>query len=252
MDLDKLNSATKYPSIQTYHQMGQRGRINSKVQVGFPPGEKLYLSEKVDGTNGRILLLHDGPRDYIVGSREEFLFAKGDLIWNTTYEIKTVLAPIADRMEESTKPGHVLVYFFEVYGAGLPAAKQYTAGKAMGARVFDVCSVPLEILEMPIEKIASWRDHGGQSFCREEEIDIAAGSIMVDRTPYLGAVDEIPTGLEDTYEWMKQFRTSRCHLGGGTGRSEGIVARTADRKAVAKLRFEDYEKTLGIQRGGAG
>lgn len=248
MDLDKLNSATKYPSILTYHEMGDRGRLKDVVQVPFPAGQPIHLTEKVDGTNGRIVLLSNGPRDYIIGSREEFLFAKGDLIWNTTYEIKTVLEPIADRLERDPR-NQVIAYFFEIYGAGLPAAKQYTGGKAMGARIFDVCTVPFEILEKPIEQIASWRDHGGQWFWLEKEIDLAAGGIRVERAPSWGTVGSLPTSIEAVYEWLKAFEKSRCDLGGGQGRAEGVVARTNDRKTIAKFRFEDYERTLGVKRG---
>jgi hypothetical protein len=37
-------------------------------------------------------------------------------------------------------------------------------------------------------------------------------------------------------------------MGDGLGRAEGVVIRTHDRKKIAKLRFEDYEKTLGVRR----
>ena len=245
MDLEKLNSATKYPSILTYHEMGDRGRLVPTVQVPFPAGQTVHLTEKVDGTNGRIVVLPNGLRRYIIGSREEFLFAQGDLIWNTTYEIKAVLEPIAERIH--INPERIVVYFFEVYGAGLPAAKQYTDKKAIGVRIFDVCTVSPEILEKPVQQIASWRDHGGQWFWREEEIDLAAGSIRVDRTPSFGSAESLPTSIQNTYDWMKAFEKSRCDLGGGQGRAEGVVARIADRKAVAKLRFEDYDRTLGIR-----
>lgn len=46
MDLRKLNSATKYPSILTYHEMGDRGRLNPTVQVPFLEGQDILVSEK--------------------------------------------------------------------------------------------------------------------------------------------------------------------------------------------------------------
>ena len=262
MDLDNLSSATKYPSILTYHGMGDRGRLTPLVQVPFPAGEPIHLTEKVDGTNGRIVILRRGPRDYIIGSREEFLFAQGDLIWNTTYQIKPVLAPLGDwltqmlhsSIEYNIKYGSAVVFFMEVFGAGLPSAKEYTDGKEMGARIFDVCTVPLEILEKPIEQIASWRDHGGQSFWTSRGIDDAVKwqddscPVKLERVPSLGQAEALPTSIEATYEWLKQFEKSKCDLGGGQGRAEGVVARTADRKTIAKFRFEDYERTLGVKR----
>jgi len=257
MNLAKLNSATKYPSILTYHEAGDRGRLKDVVQVPFPAGQPIYVTEKVDGTNGRIVMLPDGPRAYIIGSREEFLFAQGDLIWNTTYDIKTVLEPIAERLSKVIKPSNgtqIVVYFFEIYGAGLPSAKQYTNGKTIAARLFDVASVPLEILEKPIEKISSWRDYEGQRFWTGEKLDAVMSdlartySVSVERVPFAAEAQSLPTSIAATYEWLKQFERSRCDLGGGKGRAEGVVVRTADRKTIAKLRFEDYERTLGVKR----
>jgi hypothetical protein len=74
-DLRKLNSATEYPSIPTYHALGERGVLLND-HVSFH-GQGIVATEKVDGTNSRITLMPDGC--YLVGSREELLHAKGDL-----------------------------------------------------------------------------------------------------------------------------------------------------------------------------
>lgn len=246
MDIDKLNSATKYPSILTYHEMGERGRLSPTVQVPFPAGEEILLTEKLDGTNGRIVVLPDGPRRYIIGSREEFLFAEGDLIFSQQYGIVQTLRPIADQMP---KHASIAVYFFEVFGASLPAAKQYTDGKTVAARLFDVALIPADVLDMPIEKIAGWRDHGGQPFADEQVLDNTVSQFpWAIRVPFLGTRVTLPSALEATYEWLSAHRKSSCDLGGGQGRAEGVVVRTRDRKAIAKLRFEDYERTLGVKR----
>lgn len=247
MDLDRLNSATKYPSILTYHEMGDRGRLSETVQVSFPAGQKLFVTEKVDGTNGRIVFLPDGPRKYLIGSREEFLTAQGDLIPNPTYGIVKALEDLAVRsgaVEDS-----VQVLFLEVFGGDLPAAKQYSAQKGVGLRLFDSAFVPLDILDQPRDKIAHWRDHGGQVFRTTEDLELLAAGLSVAPVPALATVDTLPTGVKDTYDWLKSFQKSRVDLGGGLGRSEGVVVRTADRKTIAKLRFEDYERTLGIKKG---
>lgn len=34
MDLKKMNSLTKYPSILTYHQLGERGRLTEELSEG--------------------------------------------------------------------------------------------------------------------------------------------------------------------------------------------------------------------------
>jgi hypothetical protein len=266
MDLKKLNSATKYPSILTYHEMGDRGRLSPTVQVPFAPGETVYVTEKVDGTNGRIVLLpesrpisHGTDRTFLIGSREEFLYAEGDLLRSPEYGIVDTLLPIAKDLVNG-KSDVILVFFFEVYGGDLPAAKQYTAKKEIGVRSFDVARVPMEVLEQPVEKIAHWRDHGGQEFLTEKALDdeilflngylsnLSKDAPKVERVPRLPLVQPLPTGVEATYEWLKVYENSRVGLTDGKGRSEGVVVRSMDRKAIAKIRFEDYERTLGVKR----
>jgi len=258
IDVKKLNSATKYPSILTYHEMGDRGRLNPKVQVPFADGREIFVTEKVDGTNGRIVvlpdpapILHHGPRRWLIGSREELLTAQHDLVYPPDYGIVEALRPIAEAL-----PAHkelVQVWFFEVFGGDLPASKQYSNAKRIAVRLFDQASIPLAILDMPIDKIASWRDHGGQAFADEAvlaltETVVNAERFSLARVPALGRVTSIPTSIEATYEWLKPYAKSSCDLGGGNGRSEGVVVRAWDRSPIAKLRFEDYERTLGVKR----
>lgn len=251
MDLAKLNSATKYPSILTYHQMGDRGRLQPIVQVPFPKDQKVRITEKIDGTNGRIVMFRAEEeavlrRRFLIGSREEFLTADGDMVPNPTYAIVETLKPIAAKLEN--KLGRMRAFYLEVFGGGeLPAAKQYSDKKVLGARLFDIATIPFDILEQPIEKIASWREHGGQQFLSEAELFEMNG---FERVPWLGSCDELPTSIEETYEWMKKtLEKTKVDLGGGKGRPEGVVIRTDDRKTIAKLRFEDYERTLGVRRG---
>jgi hypothetical protein len=259
MDLAKLNSATKYPSILTYHEMGDRGRLQPNVQVPFPQGQDLYVTEKVDGTNARIVLLpesapiiHHGPRHWLIGSREELLTAQNDLVYAPDYGIVDALRPVAEALP--LHPDMIQVWYFEVFGGNLPAAKQYTGDQKIAFRLFDEASILMSTLDMEIEKIASWRDHGGQMFKDQRAMTELLGRIEVQadlvlqRVPPLADVPSLPTSIEDTYEWLKDFSQTRLDIGGGKGRSEGVVVRNSDRTAIAKLRFEDYERTLGIKR----
>lgn len=260
MDLDKLNSATKYPSILTYHEVGQRGRLTPTIQVPCPEGQLLTITEKIDGTNGRIVLLpekaviqHGTPRKYLIGSRDAFLFAQGDLIFDKQYDVKKNLEPIADALSVDTEK--IFVFFFEVFGVpSLPAAKEYSNTGAASIRLFDIAAIPLEELDKPIEKIASWRDHGGQRFMNFDERSallqtLKDRGLSITEVPSLGVVPAIPPTLEGAYEWLKPFGSSMVNLGGGRGRSEGLVVRSHDRRFITKLRFEDYERTLGVKRG---
>jgi hypothetical protein len=256
MDIRKLNSATKYPSILTYHELGDKGRLTPTIQVPFPAGQTVYVTEKVDGTNGRIVILppkspitHFVDRRYLIGSREEFLFAQCDLIYPPDYGIVDALKPVADGLPGGAEK--ITVYFFEVYGGDLPASKQYTNSKAVSIRIFDVARVPLAVLEKPIEQISSWREHGGQEFLTEQEINAYVRSMQdfpVSRVPQVGTDTALPATVQGTYDWLKNYEKSQCDLGGGKGRAEGVVVRSEDRKCIAKIRFEDYERTLDIRR----
>src|SRR5687767_8680706 len=65
VDLGKLNSMTKYPSIPTYHTLGDKGMLQEAVQVPF--AGRVLGTEKVDGTNTRLIFCPDGA--VVVGSR---------------------------------------------------------------------------------------------------------------------------------------------------------------------------------------
>lgn len=237
MELDKLNSLTKYPSILTYHVMGERGILKNEVQIPFD--SPAILTEKIDGVNGRIIVFPDGL--YIIGSREELLYAKGDLIGNPQLGIVEALKPVADGLA----PADVLtVYYLEVYGGHTTkGSKQYTGTKAVGYRLFDVAEMPNsnEIMELPIEKIAAWRDQGGQKFW--DNLSLLEASMPL--VPGLGC-EWIPTDVKETHDWMKTTisQTYAALDSSAVGRPEGIVARTPDRSKIAKLRFEDYERTF--------
>jgi hypothetical protein len=57
VDLDKLNSMTKYPSILTYHALGDKGVLQETVQIPFEG--RIIGTEKVDGTNARLIFCLD-------------------------------------------------------------------------------------------------------------------------------------------------------------------------------------------------
>jgi hypothetical protein len=259
MDLAKLNSATKYPSILTYHELGDRGRLKETVQVPFVEGQEIFVTEKIDGANGRIvvlpessLIVHAGiTRRYLIGSREEFLTAHGDLIYPPDYSTVDALRNVASVLP--SHPDLIEAFYFEVFGGSLPASKEYSSTKQVSIRLFDHAGIPPEILDLPIEKIASWRDHGGQTFKTDYVTDLLKGlkekGLSLATVPQLGKVTKLPTSVKETYEWLKEYSATKCDLGGGKGRAEGVVVRTWDRSKIAKLRFEDYERTLGVKRG---
>lgn len=239
-DLSKLNSMTKYPSIPTYHTLGERGALLEET-VSFQ-GD-IILTEKVDGTNSRIILLPD--RNFVLGSREELLFAKGDLIGNPALGIVDALKNVAETL--SQPQDQIVVLYLELYGGKITAAsKQYTANQTVGWRLFDVAVLAeIETLFSKfVQQLAAWRDNGGQKFLNEDQLKEAAQAYGVELTPRLATVEALPVSIQEAYEFLKAMlpNTQSALDENAGGRAEGIVARTVSRSAIAKLRFEDYER----------
>lgn len=249
VDLGALNSATKYPSIPTYHTLDPRngGLLDETV----PFQGDVIGTEKLDGTNSRIVSLPGGR--YVIGSREEFLYARGDLIGNPALGIVDALRELADAVEGADTDEVVVVYFLEVYGGKVTAAsREYTGHRAIGYRMFDVATVRLDALTWPRERISHWRDSGGQAFLDEVSLTVVAKREGIEMTPRLFTIDasELPTGIEDTRALLANHaaRTFAALDDEGNGRAEGIVLRTPDRSVVAKARFQDYDRTIKRRR----
>lgn len=261
-NLRKLNSLTKYPSIETYHTIDPKtGYLSEPAMVfGDDAGRGRVIGrEKIDGVNARLILgaAGRGGRDYVIGSREELLYAKGDRVGNPALGIVETLKPIAEVLGEvsGANPESVVVLYGEVFGgAGITSAsKQYSKEKRAGFRLFDVTMAHerefLERLEQPIEKIASWRDHGGQTFLVENALRGLANAWSADGielAPLVIDMDasELPVSIPDAAAFLRAHTLkTRVNLDGGDGNSEGLVIRSPDRSRIAKLRHEDYQRT---------
>jgi len=251
LDLAALNSATKYPSIPTYHELGDRGSLTETVT---PFHGDVILTEKIDGTNSRIIITPDA--DWYIGSREELLTARGDRVHNPALGIVDALRDVAPRLTGDADE-RILVAYLETYGARIGGeAKQYSTRGAVGWRLFDLAFIPAGVLGWERERIAAWRDGGGQKFAHEETMQRAALSWGIERTPRLGTIPagELPISIEDTHAWLtRELPGTLAALDESAGgRAEGIVLRTVDRSVIAKARFQDYERTLkrrGTQQG---
>lgn len=244
-DLRALNSATKYPSIPTYHELdpSSGGLLETATQF---TGE-VVLTEKVDGTNARIVLMPDG--DWFIGSREELLYARGDRVGNPSQGIVDALRTFAEGIIGLPRVTEIQVMFLEVYGHKIGGqAKQYTTTGQVGFRMFDVAFIDPEILSWERDRIASWRDSGGQTWATEEALTWTARNEGVPIVPRLATLpaSELPSDVEGTHDWLgKALPNSWVALDDSAGgRPEGIVLRSADRSVIAKARFQDYERTL--------
>ncbi|MCH7729612.1 MAG: hypothetical protein IH991_24505 [Planctomycetes bacterium] len=240
-DLRKLNSATKYPSIPTYHALGERGILLDE-HVSFD-GQEVLATEKVDGTNSRIILMPDGC--YLIGSREELLYAKGDLIHNPALGIVDAIKGVAERFQSvfSTPDGVITTVHLETYGGKTTSgAKQYTSRREFGYRMFDLSEIAVSDTNGELEQISRWREAGGQQFAEEDRLVNFAAMATLKLTPRIIPDAEIPTSIEATHQWLKRQipKTLVALDDEAGGRPEGLVVRTKDRSTIAKIRLEDY------------
>jgi hypothetical protein len=246
VDLRRLNSLTKYPSIPTYHMMGERGMLGADY-IHFD--RAVLATEKVDGTNARIVFLPD--RGYLIGSREEFLYARGDLLANPAMGIAAALRPVAERLAPLVpREETVLVYFGEVYGGKITgSSRQYASlPSQVGFRLFDVLEVrePSLLLEKSAEEIAGWREAPHSCFLDETALLAAASAADMPVTPRVAMIDsaDLPNDHASGLALLtKLMPLSQCRLDDAApGRPEGLVVRTPDRRQIAKIRYEDYER----------
>lgn len=252
--LEKLNSMTKYPSILTYNALGSKGGMAMGLcdGEGFPANTILEATEKVDGTNTRMVVIGD---DYVIGSRTQFIHAKYDRIINDKQTIPCIDALRGFEGEDD----YMYVIYGEAYGVGIQdGSKVYVAqGNETKFRVFDIYKISLDkvedLLHQPQNVISHWRDHNKQPWYNTDELQEFCDFYHVDRTPVVKTFNsnEMPVEAPDVYEFLKNFSESQSLIGSSEGvenlnkkygRAEGIVVRTRDRSFIRKLRFEDYRK----------
>ncbi|GGQ46614.1 RNA ligase family protein [Couchioplanes azureus] len=178
------------------------------------------------------------------------LRARGDRIANPAQGIVAALKSVAERLTPVT--GEIRVFYVELYGGKIgAAAKQYTSDPAkVGWRLFAVLVQPdpAEPLGWPAERIAAWREAGGQPFLAEDALVAAAEEAGLELPPRLFTADaaELPAGIEKTEAFLRELLPhTRVPLDDRAGRgAEGIVLRSPDRGMIAKARFPDYARTL--------
>lgn len=253
--LERLDSATRYPSIDTYHKLGKRGVPTDEVQVDFGD-DPLIAHEKIDGINARILFSPDGDAAPLIGSRKEWLASLDDTVQNPALGIVDTVRPVAWRFHAMAgKYGgndQWLVVYGEVFGGsvGGKTAHNYTTDPTRyGFRMFDAAFIPYDIVEKERDAIAEWRDHGGQQFVDVPRLRELSTEFAVDMPPevwrWTDGVDPLPSSAMDTAAWLdRRIRTTGVALDdSGKGRPEGVVVRAASGpRGLAKIRFEDYRR----------
>lgn len=246
LTIEQLNAMTKYQSIEHYHAFEAREgskRPSLAEETMQPPAEPLLATEKIDGTNVRILV-RDGQ--WILGGRETFVRASGDLLFDPSNGIGEHLEKIA--IECAEKCDSVVLYG-ELYGGNINGHRSYTSVGAVGFRVFDAALMNAQDVEdiahMTPSEIAGWRQRGMQRFVASDFLSMSFG--WLNTVPYLYIPCPPPTNLEETYEWLRTVLPQRSKAAmddGVNGMVEGLVIRTEDRGWIRKLRIEDYARAV--------
>jgi hypothetical protein len=251
MNLDRLNSLTKYPSILTFHKLGEKGRLLDELSTPLPV-EALSVTEKIDGCNARIIISPDG--DFFIGSREELLHAKGDRICNPAQGIVDTIASVADRVSPvwARSAGRWGAIFGEVYGHNKGKSAKNYATSASAFPVFDILLFDHAEIErltsFPREELAAWRDSGGQPFLPDDRMADICRELELAMVPRLDCPPP-PVDVGQTAAWLRDVSLlTRGALDAAPGSSEGVVIRTRTRSFIAKARHEDYERTLKARK----
>jgi RNA ligase. len=243
---EKINTLTKYPSILTLHKLGKKGRPTEVLTTNIS-GEKMFATEKIDGTNVRIICW---GKEFLIGSRKCILHYSEDLYWDQAIDIVNQFY----RLNIPTiKSEHLTIIYGELFGGKITGKAKNYGVEDHGFRVFDVAVFKdLSILEKSVTEISAWREgtlnssiddtlRYGQPF-----VDLAAletyGYNLVPKINFeLNGFDH-KTILEALHKYIPKTRvalTKTAQL-----KPEGIILRNFDRTKIVKLRFEDYHKSL--------
>lgn len=245
----KLNTMTKYPSILTLHQINQKGILIDGITTDITD-EQMYATEKIDGTNVRIICAEN---EYIVGSRETLLHFKGDTFWGSDLGIVDAMYKLEMPYLLTKLPPmyQMFVIYGELYGGNVSSASKNYGKDKLGFRVFDISFYDdFSVLErFTQEQISGWRE-------RESETGITYGQKFFTRKtceqffPQFQYVPQIPFDLQANYSHENVLTKLNEYLPKTTVslsenefmRPEGVVIRNETRSKILKLRFEDYHK----------
>lgn len=258
---DTINTLTKYPSILVAHEMDNRGRFLPELTEDahmLNDSEQLFMSEKLDGTNVRIVCVKKTASVFI-GSREEILWCDEDICHNPAMnivhamgtfksEIDRLLIYVTKLLKPTTDKDSIFVIYGELFGGRISKrSKQYTPdGSKVGFGVFDIGFYDIinrDIMTAPLENVSQYRKDNMKFLTVSELVDLKWKSdLIVDfhqiepNTLKFGEIYNESDFLTNTGVYSK--------IGEETAEKEGIVVRTNDRRAVVKMRFEDYRRSL--------
>ncbi|MEL6733504.1 MAG: RNA ligase family protein [Bacteroidota bacterium] len=243
---EKVNTLTKYPSILTLHKFGERGRFTNGITTNIE-GETMYASEKIDGTNVRIICYGE---EFLVGSRNNILHYSKDFYWD---ESMGIVNQFYKMNLPVVQPDKLTIIFGELFGGKITANSKDYGKEDHGYRVFDIAIIDdLDILEESITAISNWRESSldssiddtlayGQRFLNLDELK-SYNFDLVPQIKFELENFEHLTVLNALEKYISQTNVALTET--ARGGTEGVVLRNHDRTKIVKLRFEDYRRTL--------
>lgn len=253
--LERVNEATRYPSIPHYHQYSaSQFRLLERLVVDFDkaPGP-LHVTEKLNGDGVRIILppsTHGTA--YYLGSRRVLLTSAGDLIYNPLKGIVRALRPVADELVDNATNASWLdirqwwtVIYGELIGPGfgmLHDSPPYELADSQ-FRVYDIATFDASVLTMTVPEITAWRERGGLDYMAWDGLGRLLGvTVGLQAAPELAVLEGpvmMPRTLAATALWMEGWSKSETAQGASV-ESEGVIVRSDRPRVMAKMRLRRY------------
>ena len=224
MDLEELNTFTKYAKFSSPFVKDAKFKNTTELNQSLPNGNWI-LTEKIDGTNIRIIITkpdEKGNRDVLIGSRQLILNEndKGSKpFFNCLSEVN--LNKIKEYFEDIDS---TIVIYGEGYGAGIQRGGMYSPKKNF--RVFDIRIGKAYQDFAFVEKV-----------CIDNKLNIVPIFGNTDVISYDGCVTD-----------LINFNTTLINEGDG-GKPEGLVYKFEPvllnkygERLIFKVKFKDFNK----------
>lgn len=244
IDLDRLNKITKYPSIPMYHAFDIEKGILLDEPVLFEG--TVVVTEQINGVHARVLLCPDGT--YLIGSRDEFLFGKGDLVGNPAHGIVDALWEWTESLDFLHLLSNPLMIYLEVFEYDDPGVQDVDfriidIAEFSTDRIYEMLDWPTTLLSSHYITISGKRIFWHKWDHEEQLVGRVVGGKLAPLAPRILRIDgsKLPRTVDDMTLWLAdQLPKSNV----GSGAAQGVVLRTLDRKTIAKATIDDYRRTI--------
>lgn len=241
---EKINTLTKYPSILTLHQLGEKGCLKNQLTTPIE-NEVMYATEKIDGTNARIVCFGN---EYLIGARENILHHSDDLYFDNAQGIVEGLKALNIQIPKTEL---LTVIYGEFYGGKTTANSKWYGQNKNGFRVFDIAVYDdLSTLELSPQEISRWREREtengmiyGQNFLTRIEMQKQFPCFELVPLIEFEVGDLLHRTILDNLKKFLPF-TNVSLSENAIKKAEGVVLRNENRSKIVKVRFEDYERSL--------